>query len=1647
MRKLLLGVIFSILCISLVSAIDIGYVVNNPLNLNADETVVKNILVGEGFVVNLLEDSYLGNPEDYALLIVGADIWDSTDVFNNKNYKTIFLGGNAAKKAGLGYSSGSTSPTNKIDVVYIDTDITDDFSLGELVVYSQSTNLNFLGGCVAKNAEILGETHGESMLVKYNTDALLLDGSCSRRNIILNERNLYFGFSEASLWNQNSEDLFLNSVNWILSGGDSDGDGVVYEDDCDDDDATKWQMLPGYVDWDGDVFGSGILLDVCSGDELNNGFVDNDEDCDDTRDDVNPDALEIPYDGVDNDCSAGDLVDVDEDGYDAEVVGGSDCDDDDETLYQNINGYVDLDEDGFGGGDLISVCSGNEIGEEYVLISGDCDDTRDDVNPDAEEILDDVDQNCVNDAPFFSGNIEDIEWDEDTDLVDELNLDDYFSDYEGDDLSYWVYDTSIDDYIQTVINDNLVSFYSDENWNGWDWGIFNATDGEFSVNSNNVSLTVLGVNDAPVLDEILDVSVIEGGVVDINPSASDIDNDLGDLSFSFTSPLDSNGEWQTGDDDAGIYDVVVIVSDGSLEDSQVVKVTVVDKIVINEFESDSGVGSEWVELYNPNGDLVDLNGWRIDSETFGTIYTFTTEVLAGHEFLVVDVNNIFNSGDKLSLVSSSDSVIDETPVLIDSFFDSKTWQRVPNGFDSDSISDWKFQEATKGIDNEEDVVAPVVTLISPADLSEVKSDSVEFKFRVEDDLATSLECVLYSNINRGFVEIDNAVSPESMPNGTVGVFTISGIVDGDYEWNVECDDGTNSGFAEDNYRLTVDDKPEFVNDIPDKVWNEDNNIEINLSQYFVDEDAVIVYSVSDLNNLVVNINGEIASVVPDLNWFGVESVVFSGCDGSNCVDSNSVELEVLSVNDAPVLDSVADVTILEGEVVQIDVSANDVDSSDLFYSFTSPLNNSGYWQTGFDDAGVYDVVVIVSDGNLEDSQIFRVTVEDTNEPPYLDVIPDILILEDSGFTDGFVLNAIDNDGVVVSYGVVSENVEEVDCSISGNVLGVEPVDDWFGTGNCVVQAVDDDGATDSETVNVIVTNVNDAPVIDSFVPDFNPKIGDNETMMFSVVYHDVDEDDLNVEWYINNVFSGSTGDEFNLRLTNPDLYEIKVMVKDFSMSDEYVWSVVVSDIPLTDKYGGETTDFSGMDDDDLQSVNLVLEKEGVGKIEFLEPVDMRSVVDLDRYTEVLLSFVGIDSNVYNIFKNKLAKITLYGLSFDKTPTIYYDNIYNLDSSSNSVCSDSVCSNVNFDGSSGKLEFETRGFSSFIVGDTLSCTQKGGFVFGVNEVCKGNLIDAKDTVNCCSVRGVPGFSDIETCGVSNNNIKIDIDEPDDGDEFMIGDVIEGSVEIKNKLNEDLDFDVEIILYDLENDEEIDVVDESIGIDEGDKEEIEFKFDVDSDFEDGDDYYIYVKVVDDENESLCSEEFVNIEIQKEKFDLKIKEFEVLDDNIVCGDDVEVKYRLENIGKDDLEDVMIKVFNGDKELGRSEEFDVDEGDDVDKIVEFNIEFADGDYEIETEILFEDEVVRRSDVINVECRQQEVSVFVEETTKLSGGEKKVVSRKYSDKEKIIMFDVFLIFWIILIFILILIYAGRKDKRKMIVKKENKDEKERKKVMEAVRK
>ncbi|MBI2522883.1 PKD domain-containing protein [Candidatus Woesearchaeota archaeon] len=81
-----------------------------------------------------------------------------------------------------------------------------------------------------------------------------------------------------------------------------------------------------------------------------------------------------------------------------------------------------------------------------------------------------------------------------------------------------------------------------------------------------------GIAKKEVLEDATVLIVKETEVVNIVPNAEDPDKDK--LTFTFTSPLDENGQWKTTYGNAGEYTVTVTASDGSLTASKEVLIIV-----------------------------------------------------------------------------------------------------------------------------------------------------------------------------------------------------------------------------------------------------------------------------------------------------------------------------------------------------------------------------------------------------------------------------------------------------------------------------------------------------------------------------------------------------------------------------------------------------------------------------------------------------------------------------------------------------------------------------------------------------------------------------------------------------------------------------------------------------------------------------------------------------------------------------------------------------------------------------------------------------------------------------------------------------------------------------------------------------------------
>ncbi|MEM2126975.1 MAG: PGF-pre-PGF domain-containing protein [Candidatus Bathyarchaeia archaeon] len=129
-------------------------------------------------------------------------------------------------------------------------------------------------------------------------------------------------------------------------------------------------------------------------------------------------------------------------------------------------------------------------------------------------------------------------------------------------------------------------------------------------------------------------------------------------------------------------------------------------VLINEVElNPPGVdeGFEWVELYNPTSEEVDIGGWTL-STTHGVTVTVRVpegRKIPGYGYYVVGYGGqwLDNEDELVILRDAFGWEVDRTPLLRDDYNDGRSWQRYPNGVDTDSVDDWSFRESTRGRSN------------------------------------------------------------------------------------------------------------------------------------------------------------------------------------------------------------------------------------------------------------------------------------------------------------------------------------------------------------------------------------------------------------------------------------------------------------------------------------------------------------------------------------------------------------------------------------------------------------------------------------------------------------------------------------------------------------------------------------------------------------------------------------------------------------------------------------------------------------------------------------------------------------------------------------------------------------------------------------
>ena len=275
--------------------------------------------------------------------------------------------------------------------------------------------------------------------------------------------------------------------------------------------------------------------------------------------------------------------------------------------------------------------------------------------------------------------------------------------------------------------------------------------------------------------------------------------------------------------------------------------------------------------------------------------------------------------------------------------------------------------------------------------------------------------------------------------------------------------------------IPVNDKP-MLAEIEQQFIEEDSELYLNLFAIDMDGDN-LTYGATIDGNGVVETEGDMLTVIPNQDYNGSIYVTIAVSDGQDTEESE-FNIQVVPINDSPVLDSIDSKSIVEDSSLRLLLSAIDVDGDSLIYSadagenaevkidgrqlLVTPKNNFN---------GEIDVFVYVDDGSTKEKINFLLKVTPVNDAPVLtSIIPDE---KQEKINIQILATDIDGDSLIYS---VNTNAS-ADVKVKNNLLIVKPNKDYEGTVPLTLKTFDG-----SSSVDTNITLINPIPGILAIAP-------------------------------------------------------------------------------------------------------------------------------------------------------------------------------------------------------------------------------------------------------------------------------------------------------------------------------------------------------------------------------------------------------------------------------------------------------------------------------------------------------------------------------------------------------------------------------------
>jgi len=321
-------------------------------------------------------------------------------------------------------------------------------------------------------------------------------------------------------------------------------------------------------------------------------------------------------------------------------------------------------------------------------------------------------------------------------------------------------------------------------------------------------------------------------------------------------------------------------------------------------------------------------------------------------------------------------------------------------------------------------------------------------------------------------------------------------------------------------------------------------------------------------------------LTPPTDWFGGDTLQIIASDNQKS-DTTDLAIKYLSVNDWPVFSAIGDTSFDEDDTLSLalnpyihDVENNttelilsvrrisplitSTDSISIIINSETHIAKIFGTQNYFCDSTTF-AFYVTDDSLAYDSTLVAITIISVNDPPVLDSIPAITFQEDSLYqielsTWNDLVEDVEtvDDSLEWHFSAESNIVVNYDSTLRQLTLTNTP--DWIGMSTLTAIVFDRDKTSDTARVSVTVQPRNDPPVIDSSLLALNIYQNDTLTLNLDNFVYDPDNSSDSLRWVFN--FGNKVFSTYN------DSLQILQLWADYNWFGQDTIGVSVSD-PLS----------------------------------------------------------------------------------------------------------------------------------------------------------------------------------------------------------------------------------------------------------------------------------------------------------------------------------------------------------------------------------------------------------------------------------------------------------------------------------------------------